>query len=444
MFLLSRPLHAYNLYAFSRRLAEFRLQSVLKDLPLRILTQRSGRKTVSDLPEALEQRLTLFLTRYGLPEQILASYLALYPDLAEKKLTDTLLRSIRFMPAFSDEILPEDQDRADTLMKLFYVLSLNKNVSAQPAQHFEQLLNDAMDFRLEAAALERLNDSFYEDEYIHFALPDWKQTGKKKLVLEKLPTLFSLKDSPDRKKTAQSLVRAITSMILRDGLIVFPSCSVCRSDEYGKIYFIRANYRVLLSPQEQRTVFCFTEAFIEKKYSAAFRALEISGCPIPSGTETFLKEAELETNAVSLAQQADNLLNFFLQNGAPLPFFIRFIVQVLKETEDLCASVLQTNAPWDNAKEDISLFLTQRKKTAVTGTAQEFKQAFLFEPHQTERLEIQGKKIPAFQKDSRRLSDMLYDQTLESQFKPIPRRVRHFILPAVISISIIIWLLFQK
>ena len=151
-----------------------------------------------------------------------------------------------------------------------------------------------------------------------------------------------------------------------------------------------------------------------------------------------------EIKTLSLAQQANHLLDSFLQNGSLLPFFIRFIVHVLKETEDLCASELQTKAPWDAAKEELSLFLTLKKRPTVTNTAQEFRRAFLFEPHQTERLEIQGKKIPAFQKDPQRLSDMLCNQTLETQFKPTPWRFRHFILPLVIGVSIIAWLLLQK
>lgn len=444
MFLLSSPLHAHALCALSRRLAEFRLQSVLKGLPLQLLTQRSGRKIVSDLPEEQEKRLTSFLMHYGLPEQILAVCLALYPDLVKKTLSDAFIRSLRFLPAFPDEIRVEDQNRATALIKLFYALILHEKASVQPARHFERQLNDALDFRLEAAALERLNDAFYEDEHIYFALPDWKQTNKQKLALEKLPPLFSLRESPDRKKTAESLARTITSMILRDGLIVCPSGAACRCDDQGRLYFIRACHRVSLSAQEHRAIFSFTEAFLSKKYSTALKVLETSDCFCPLGTETFLKETEHETKTLSLAQQANHLLDSFLQNGSPLPFFIRFIVHVLKETEDLCASELQTKAPWDAAKEELSLFLTLKKRPTVTNTAQEFRRAFLFEPHQTERLEIQGKKIPAFQKDPQRLSDMLFNQTLEPRHKPTPWRFRHFILPLVIGVSIIAWLLLQK
>ena len=117
MFLFSHPLYARRLYAFSRRLAEFRSEEVLKDLPLRLLTQRKGRRIAPDLPEEREKRLSRFLVRYGVPEQTLAAYLALYPDITGNDLAETLLRSVWELPDFPKRIKQEDQKRAVELKK---------------------------------------------------------------------------------------------------------------------------------------------------------------------------------------------------------------------------------------------------------------------------------------------------------------------------------------
>lgn len=439
LFLLKRPLNALTLYSFSRRLADCGLQFFLKKLPLSFLTGLPKKK--NDLPQEPEKRLTLFLARHGMPEQSLAAYLSLYPEITGDDIGNVLINGMRGLDSFPNETTPDNQVQSVRLIRLFYALCLHNDFPVRHAEHFEARLNEAMDFRLEAAALERLKDSFYEDDFIDFVLPDWNKTNKDKLVLNDISDLIPLNETPNRQKTAEGLAHAVIAMILRDGFIIPPSSVACRCDKSGKPYFTRALHSVSLNKQEHTALRALIDAFRCKNYAAAVRALRITGYIPCSEMETLLENVDKQSEILPLSQRVDALLNCLLQNGLNLPFFIRYIARVLTETEKLCLSLLQTTTPWDAAKEAFSLFLSTERKEAfkTSPSSQDFKKAFLFEKHQIEHIKLQNKKLPAFQQDSSLIQDIIRRQSIGACFKPKQRHLWPIILPTV-TLLIIIWL----
>ncbi|MBO4644390.1 MAG: hypothetical protein J5716_07275 [Alphaproteobacteria bacterium] len=433
MFLFSNPFYAYRLYAFSRRLAEFRSEAVLNDLPLRFLTRRAGRKIAPDLPEEKEKRLALFLSRYGVPEQTLAAYLAFYPEITGNDLAELLLRSVWKLPDFPEQIKEADQKRADELLKLFYTLCLRQNKTKFFAEKFERLLNGELDFRLEASMLERLRDAFYEEETVQTVLPDWPGTAKSRLTLEKSGKLFPLRESPDKQKTATALARAVVSMLFRDGFLIIPSNACCRTDDKGTLYFIRARLPLILTDKERGFISSFAESIFAKKYQAAANAFLAGGYATGSALALtkLIEKTDEETKPFTLAQKAEFLLNELHANGFPLPFFMRYCVQALKATELLCRQELCFNQDfWTAAATDFSDFLLSGKniRSNLQETAAQFRQAFSFAPHQEERLTVQSRKPPAFQKDTDKLSEILSKQTVASQFQRKKRRILPLLL----------------
>ena len=440
MFLLSNPLYAYRLYAFSRRLAEFRSEIVLKDLPLRFLTQRSGRKAMPDLPEELENRLMHFLIRYGIPEQTLATYLALYPDMTGNNLSELFFRSVWNLPDFPEQMEEADQKRAVELLELFYTLCLHQKISKQPAEQFEHLLNQELDLRLEASMLERLHDSFYEDETVCIALPDWLNTTKNRLTLQE-KKLLPLRDSPNKQKTANALARAVVSMLFRDGILIIPSNAACRTDNKGNLYLIRARMPLVLTEKERLFISSFIEAMHTGNYQAAAKALLTAEYATGSTASLtpLIKRIEKETHHLTLVQKAETFLNELYLNGFPLPFFMRYCVQALKATEKLCHQELGFHQDfWLAAGADFSDFMLKGKNIRSTfqETATQFRQAFSFTPHQEEQLTMQSRKPPAFQKDANKLSEILLHQTIAAQFQPKRRKVWPFLLLLAIILAL--------
>ena len=438
MFVLKRPFNAFTLYSLGRCLSAYGLQDILSRLPLRFFTQTS--RETKELPESSEERASLFLTRHGIPEQTLAAYLALYPDITGKNTADLLQKTLRFLPSFPSEISQNDTKQCIKLTALFYALCLHYKVPARLAEQFEKFSSETMDLRLEAAALERFNDSFYEDEYVGFVLPDWEKTQKNILVLNNDLNLKPLKETTNGNKTAEGLIRTVNAMILRDGFLTIPSIATCRCDDEGKLYFTHATRSVSFSKQEHQILRSLIRAFMSKNYASAIGALRAIGYQPCPEINLLLKKADEEAANLPLAQKADVLLKCLIQNGLFLPFFIRYAVHALTETENLCLSVLQTTPPWHTAKEEFSLFIsTERKEPFKTSETAFFNEVFSFEKHQTERLELQGKKLPSFQQDSSLIPDILYRQTIGAGFKPKHWRLRPIILPIVIFF-IIMWL----
>ena len=133
-----------------------------------------------------------------------------------------------------------------------------------------------------------------------------------------------------------------------------------------------------------------------------------------------------------------------IKTGAPVPFYLRYIACLLKETDRLCLSVLRTPAPWDTVRSEIASYSergtvppSEREKTA-----QDFKRAFTFDRHQREVMELRGKKLPAFQEDAQKIPEMLLQQTVGAKFKPKEFRFRPVFL-TMTAFLIIIWLLTQ-
>ena len=440
MFLFSKPLYAYRLYAFSRRLAEFQSQHVLKKLPLRFLTQRQPRRILSGLPEDPDERLSRFLACSGVPEQTLALYLALYPDISGEELSERLFRSIRLLPDFPEHTEAHDQKRAVDLLKLFHTLCLHANKSKKWAESFERFLNNELDFRLEASLLERINDLFYEDESIRTALPDWFATTKDRLTLQKNTALRSLRDSPDKEKTAATLTRALIRTAFRDGTLIIPFAAGCRTDEQGRLFFTRLRFSFFLTKQEKRFAFSFTEALSVRDFSKAAQILSTSGMTsesIPVLTRRL--ERTGNNSALSLSQKAET----FLKETPDLPLFFRYGTLALKATENLCQKELEIGGNiWKSATADISEFQPEEKTSPLANDmAKSFQHAFSLLPHHQERLAIQSREAPAFLNNQNKITELLSRQTVFTQLQPTRNHTGLIFIIAAVICSVIIFLL---
>lgn len=441
MFLFSKPLYAYRLYAFSRRLAEFQSQHVLKKLPLRFLTQRRSRRMISGLPEDPDERLSRFLACSGVPEQTLALYLALYPDFSGEELSERLFHSIRLLSDFPEHTEVQDQKRAADLLKLFHTLCLYANKSKKWAEDFERFLNNELDFRLEASLLERINDLFYEDETVRTALPDWFATTKNRLTLQENTALHPLWDSPDKEKTAATLTRALIRATFCDGVLIIPFAAGCRTDEQGRLFFTRLRFPLFLTKQEKRFVFSFTEALSVCDFSKAAQILSTSGMTsesIPVLTQRL--ERIGNKSALSLSQKAETLL----KETPNLPLFFRYGTLALKATENLCKKELETGGDiWKNATADISEFQPEEKRTAspANDMAKSFQHAFSLLPHHQERLALQSKKTPAFLNDQNKITELLSRQTVFTLLQPTRNHTGLIFIIAAVICSAIIFLL---
>lgn len=441
MFLLKRPLCAYDLYKISRRLAAFGAQDVLKSLPLRFLTRRKARGIAPDLSEAPERRLCSFLEHSKTAERALAFYLSLYPDVTGKELSDITGESIRLTLSVPNGETPESRKEAFCLLKLFYALCLDAKTAVPSSEHFEKWLGELSDFRLEAAALERLNDAFYEDDFVSFARPDWSKTSKDELVAETKQSLVSVKETPDHKKTAEKLVKTVTAMLLRDGFAIVPSSASCLCDKAGDLFFIRADRFSSFGMKEHQIIRSTAGALLSGSPASALKALNTAGYLPISDTNALSGSFNEGMSAEAIAGSIDRFFDILTADGSTVPFFLRYAISVLKETGLLCASVLQTPPPWNTVQDDVASFLSVRKRNHAepTETAKDFKKVFSFERHQVELSELRGKKLPVFLEDTQKIPEILSRQTISYLFKKGRFHIRPVLLPLTLFL-IIVWL----
>lgn len=440
LFILKRPFLAFELYLFSRRLAAFGVQDLLSSLPLRFLTRRKGKNIVSGLPAEHGERTRLFLERSKTAERNLAFYLSLYPEAAGKDLARELDNAVFSLTSSPTELTPENRKRETELIKLFYALSLYGKKTLSSAEHFEKWYGECSDFRLEAAALERLNDAFYEDDFVSFVLPDWKATTKDVLSFPAAPPPLLISESPEKEKTAAGLVRTAAAMILRDGFMVIPSLASCRCDRTGTLRFIRAERYYAMDSKELRTVRNLAKIWLSDDPSKTAAVLK-SACFLQ---DPALNALPVRSLPVKLSERIDIFFDTIIKTGAPVPFYLRYIACLLKETDRLCLSVLRTPAPWDTVRSEIASYSERGTVTPSERekTAQDFKRAFTFDRHQREVMELRGKKLPAFQEDAQKIPEMLLQQTVGAKFKPKEFRFRPVFL-TMTAFLIIIWLLTQ-
>ena len=194
--MLRRLLCLSGLYRFSRSLARFNSQTILGGLPWDFLFLRKSKTPFEDLPRTPEERLGRFLEQSGPGIQTLAAFFALYPDAAGRGRADLLARAADTMTVFADAADQNEQKQFVRILKIFYTLAGRDPFFKQLAENFEHILGAEVDFRFEAAALERLNDHFYEDDCLKTLLPDWPRTSKDRLVLLSSPDLLPLPDTP--------------------------------------------------------------------------------------------------------------------------------------------------------------------------------------------------------------------------------------------------------
>lgn len=414
------PHSLFALYRYGRDLARFDAQGVLAPLPARFLTQRPSKNKAADLPETPAERLSLYLRNAGVAAQTAAAFFALYPDIAGRAASDQAARS-------SGITVPADtleKDGSESLLRLFYALAKGDAAATALAQEFESVLDAESDFRLEAAALERLNDSFCDDGCLSAALPDWAQTRKERLVLQPLPDLRPLSASPDKAKTAATLVRTVVLMILRDGFVVAPSTAVCRANDTGTLFMTRARLPAALSAKERETLSLFLAALNGGDCKAAAKALLTSGLlpPLFSAPRLIrlIEETDRHTAPLLTGQKADCFLHHFAQNGIFFSRAVRTCVFAMKRAEDLCHTEIGVNDDiWQAAAADYAAFRDKGLNidAAPLLDAEELKRTFGVAPHHAERLRVQGKKTPEFQQDFKKIPEMLNRRTFAGRAK---------------------------
>ncbi len=441
--LLRRLSSLFTLYRFSRDLARFESQTILRGFPADFLLKQTIKSPLQKLPQTQEERLGLFLKQEGSSLQTLAFFFALYPEIAGRARSDLLSAAVDQITEFSDNINPHERKRAVKILKTFYTLAGKDPYLKRLAEQFENLLDEELDFRFNAAALERLNDNFYEDDCLKTSLPDWLKTDKNQLFLMPVPDLRSLSDSPDKAKTASCLIKSVILMIFRDGFIIAPTNAACRTDGSGKLYFTRSRLPVLLSDKERIFISTFLESLSAKDYRQAAKALLTSGfSPTYFSVPRLIRLIEeTDRNAVSMltGQKADYFLTNFTDNGFSFPFSIRYCIFALKKAETLCQTTLNTNGDiWQNGKTEFSDFLDKGKSVSSQSekNTQDIQSAFSLAPHHTERLALQHKKVPSFQENPKKIADILYSRTMAARFQPSGRRKKLaiFFIIAVLSI----------
>ena len=419
MFVLKRPFYAYFLYKFGRRLGGFGLQPLLDGLPVPFLTGFSRRKKAAPLPEDIKERLRLFLEKNGIAERMLSLYLGLYPEITGEGRADILLGAVRGQDSFPSGILRQDERLCSRLIELFFALSFDGKISVRPAADFERFAGTLSDFRLEAAVLEELNDSFYEEEHIGFSLPVWEETSEHLLKLQEKRGLTVLEKSPDREKTARSLSSAVTTMILRDGLVVLPSLANCRADEQGGIFFTRVFPYLSLNPENQRTLELFIKALKMNNVLPLLDFLKAQGCDVPDSDAVSSLQEEFSRRApeLSQAEQMIFLTQRLIQAGVCVPFFLRFIAYTLKETKRLCEVVLKTPVKDLFSQSGIVQPPLYPRKKPFSVSQEDSARVFSFEKNQMERLKLQNKKPPSFQTDKKKIRDILLKQSAAVKIK---------------------------
>lgn len=417
------------LYRYGRDLARFDAQDVLDALPARFLTRFPSKNKMSGLPETTAARLSLYLNGAGVAEQTAAAFFALYPDVAGRVKSDLAARS-------SGATVPADtleRNGAELLLRLFYALAKGDAAAMALARDFESVLDAESDFRLEAAALERLNDAFCDDDCLSAALPDWTQTRKERLVLRPLPDLRPLSATPDKAKTAADLVRTTVLMILRDGFVVAPSAAVCRTDDMGRLYLTRARMPAVLSAKERETISLFSAALNRGDYNAAAKALLTSGLlpPLFSAPRLIrlIKETDRHAALLPTGRKADCFLHGFAQAGVFFSRAVRTCVFAMKRVEDLCRVEIGVNGDiWQAAAADYAAFRDKGLNidTVPLLDADGLKRAFGVAPHHAERLRVQGKKAPAFQQDLKKIPEILNRHTFSGRINAAghPLRLR--------------------
>lgn len=414
----------FDLYLFSRELARFDCQSVLKGLPVEFLNLKKTKKRQKNLPPTPEERLSVFLNNAGICEQTAASFFALFPDIVGRYGADLLARATNSLENHAKSTDLKDQKRFLNILKVFYTFAGRNPDLKSTAEQFEQILGYNFDFRFEAAALERLHDHFYEDDFCRVALPDWKNTHKHILTLSDEPSCKELSASSDKKKTAVNLAKTVVLMILRDGFVVMPSKGVCKVDENANLFLTRARTPVAFSDQERVFISSFLHALTRKDYPQAAKALLTSG-QIPSFFSparliNLIEQTDRHASLLLPGQKADCFLKSFADNGIRLPFSVRYCVMALKRTEELCQNVLNVHGNiWEETVCEFSDFLEKGKNSPSGAKADptDIQTAFGLDPHHAERLAFQNKKLPSFQEDLQKIPEILHRHTIAARFQ---------------------------
>lgn len=427
--LLRRLSCLFSLYRFSRDLARFESQTILSGFPADFLLKQASKTSFKDLPQTPEERLGLFLKQAGPSLQTLAAFFSLYPEVAGTDRSSLLSDAIDRMPEFTDKASSDEQKRFERILKIFYTLTNKDPCLKHLAEKFENLLNEDVDFRFKAAALERLNDNFYEDDCLKTLIPDWLKTDKNKLSLISNPDLRFLQASANKEKTASCLIKSVILMILRDGFVIAPTSAVCRTDASGTLYFINACLPVLLSDRERIFISSFLKSLCAKDYQQAAKTLLTSGfSPAyfpPPRLIRLIEETDRQTDLLPPGRKADYFLKSFADNGIFFPFAVRYCVFAIKNAEKLCRTELNAeNSIWQNGKTEFSDFLTKGKEISsfAQRNTEDILSAFSLEPHHAERLALQHKKAPSFQENPKKIADLLYNHTMAARFQPSDRR----------------------
>ncbi|HBO58754.1 MAG TPA: hypothetical protein DD624_02450 [Alphaproteobacteria bacterium] len=204
---------------------------------------------------------------------------------------------------------PEKNGNLKPVLTAFYTIAKQTGNFAL-AESFERFAR--ADKRLEAAALERIRDSFYDQDGFDAAEPDWKKTTETALVTEPLPPLKPLNG-------LRQIAPVLTTMIFRDGFFVLPFPDGFGVSDDGTVWLKKAPVSVKLSAGEHRFVNAFYPAFLRGDFKAAAKTC------LTCGFFQALSPLEL----IKKLESADDLLAALAPFNPPLR--IRFVLKTLRD-----------------------------------------------------------------------------------------------------------------
>lgn len=276
---------------------------------------------------------------------------------------------------------PDETGDLKAVLTAFYTIAQQAGRFAL-AESFERFAR--ADKRLEAAALERVRDSFYDWDGFRAAEPDWEKTTEKALTLEPLPPLQPLNDL---RRTAPVL----TTMIFRDGFFVLPVPDVFALAGDGVLWMKKAPVSVRLSPDERRFVNAFYPAFVRRDFKAAAKECLSKGL--------FQVSSPLEL--IKALENADDLLAAL----APFnpPFRLRLVLKTLDEIPP--------------AKREMNLYANR----TIADESPDFETVVTMPETVMQSFSVRGKKPAAFTTDVSEIKAVLLRNEYAERFRPKKR-----------------------
>lgn len=425
----------------SRRLSEIR--KILKQF-------RQDEILINPDYKANEHKLRSALMEMGYTLRLFAAFISAYPDYIGEIRAASLSKAVNFSSDSDNplelRVLPENI-RSDfgKILALLYGQAEkadkknNSDTAIRLIEQFEHMAEGSLDLRFEAAALERIRDNFFEDDFIQVAEPDWLRTNNQSLFAVVLPELLSLKQSSNKEKTAESLVKAITLMVLRDGFFIMPEENGLKATQNGILYIKEAPFCVLLSQTERLCLSQTIDAFLKKEYLQAAKAWALAKTlppyfSLPALSRLF-ENADEQTNGAPLTNKISFIFNLLTEEGINPPSSFRFALQTLNKVQNICCNTLGADKSiWQKAAFEFKTFYNNGSYTAKDMRNISFKMS----GSHAEKFAIRGKKAADFLHNPKNIPDMIKRKQMGAayRFKQKNTWLKTLIILGLLSIAV--------